>query len=167
MVGQRIARVDYKSSSNMLQDLSRDTGFHEVEQAVVISAESATVVLEWRINNYDEFLGVTGSLSDAMTASIIDMHNVSDLQPWSSLVGTVVTGFGVATQSSEEGQELPWSIRIDFASKASVVVALGEAQGKIPSYQPDSLVVIFDPEVARLYEVVGASESAWGRKLHL
>ncbi|MGW6275930.1 hypothetical protein [Kribbella sp. NPDC055071] len=68
---------------------------HEVDQAVVLSTASTTVVLEWRIRSYDEFLGVVDSPDEAATASI-DAVDVTALEPWSSLVGSSIVGLGVA-----------------------------------------------------------------------
>lgn len=162
VVGQRIVRVAYKSSA----DLFPDAGIHEVDQAVVISTDSATMVLEWRIRNYDEFLSVVEPPDKAVTTALGAL-DVSGLPPWSALVGSAIAGFGVATQASEAGDTLLWALRMDFEIGASVVVALGELQGATPNYQPDGLLVISDPETAQTYQVLGAPESAWGRVLHL
>jgi hypothetical protein len=148
-------------------DLSQGTSVHEVDQAVVISTDSAMMVLEWRIDNYDEFLGVVDSPDEAATTSIVDVVDASSLPPWRYLVDPAIAGFGVATQPSESGRELLWALRIDFESAASVVVALGDLRDGLPSYSPDSLLVISDPEMAQSYQVLDAPESAWGRDLHL
>jgi hypothetical protein len=167
MVGQRIAHVGYKGLIDTAQGVGPTALVHEVDQAVVISTESTTMVLEWRIRNYNEFLSVVDSPSEAATAALVDTHDVSGLQSWSCLVGSVVTSFGIATQPSEEGRDLLWAVRIDIAGEPSVVVALGEVRGGMPNYQPDNLLVIFNAEVAQSYQVLGAAESAWGRDLYL
>lgn len=169
MVGHRMAHVCYKGSIDTPHGVDQGDPLvvHEVDQAVVISTESATMVLEWCIRDYSEFLNVVASPTEGAAAAVTDIHDVASLPPWSSLVGSVIVGFGVATQQSEEGYELLWAIRINFDNGASAVVALGELQGMAPNYQPDNLLVIFDPEVAQSYQILGAPESAWGRDLRL
>jgi len=56
-----------------------------------------------------------------------------------------------------------WAARLQFASGASTVVALGEVDslGK-PRYFPQQLVVIFDERIAREYGGEGSVESSWG-----
>ncbi|MFI6680463.1 hypothetical protein [Kribbella sp. NPDC050470] len=162
MVGQHVTQVYYKGST----EISQCASIHEVDQAVVISTESTTTTVEWRIDNFVEFLSVTDSADGAATTAINDAVEMTQGPPWSQLLGSAVTGFGVATQPSEAGDVLLWALRMDFGSGASVVVALGDLQDAAPRYQPDSLLVISDPEMARYYEVLGATESAWGRDLH-
>ncbi|WP_432892872.1 hypothetical protein ACQPYH_18520 [Kribbella sp. CA-245084] len=138
---------------------------HNVDQAVVVSTDSMTLVLEWCLRGYDEMLRVVAP-EDAATAGI-DAEDVSGLEPWASVLGSPVVGFGVATQLSESGRTVLWSLRMDFGKAGGVVVALGELRGAAPEYQPDNLVVISDPDIAQAHQVLDAPESAWGRALHL
>lgn len=169
MLGCRITRVRYKTSVG----LHRATGqhdrviTHDVDHAVVVETDSMAMVLEWQIRNYAEFLSVAGSVDESAAAAVADSLDVSTSPGWSRLVGSVVTGFGLATQTSEEGEQLLWSLRLDAENGISVVVALGETEQDLPRYQADNLVVIFESEVAKSYEVPGAHEAAWGRDLYL
>jgi hypothetical protein len=169
MVGHRIVRVSYKTSGNLHHgaDQRDRVVAHEVDHAVLVSTESVTLVLEWCIRSYDEFLNVLDSPDQGAAAAVNDVVDVTGVPQWSALVGSVIAGFGMATQQSEAGHELPWAVRIDVEHGASVVVGLGELRGAIPSYQPDNLVVIFEPEMARSYRVLDSSQSAWGRDLEL
>jgi hypothetical protein len=162
VVGDRLLRVGYKGSA----DVRERVGIHEVDQAIILSTDSTTVVLEWRIRSYDEFLSMVDSPDDAATASI-DAVDVTAMEPWSSLVGSSIVGIGIATQQSETGRLLLWALRINFEGGGSVAVSLGDLRDAGPNYQPDSLLVISDPEVAQSYQVLGAPESAWGRSLYL
>lgn len=125
------------------------------------------MVLEWRIRNYDEFLSVIDSPTEGAAAAVTDIYDVTYLPSWRSIAGSRIVGFGVATHQSEEGNDLLWAVRIDVDGEPSVVVALGAIRGTLPDYQPDSLLVVFDPEVAQSYQVLGAPEAAWGRDLNL
>jgi hypothetical protein len=121
------------------------------------------IVLEWSIRNYDEFLNIVDSPHQSAAAAVTDVVEATNLPQWRPLVGSVICGFGVGTQHSEEGHQLLWSIRLDVENGVSVVVALGDIEDASPRYQPDNLVVIFEPETAQSYQVLGAAESAWGR----
>lgn len=169
MAGDRIARVLYKGSieTSGEVDLGGLAAVHEVDQAVVISTDSAEIVLEWRICGSDEFLNVLDSPTESAAAAVAESHDVTNLPPWNSLAGSVIAGVGVATRESEEGYELLWAMRLNADSGASVVVALGELRGEVPHYQPDNMLTISDPKVARSYQILDAAESAWGRDLPL
>ena len=169
VVGHRIVGVSYKTSADLLQcsGQGEQATTHDVDHAVLVSTESMTIVLEWCIRNYDEFLNIVSSPSDGASAAVTDVLDVTSLPQWRPLVGSVISGFGIGTQYSEEGHRLLWSVRLDVENGASVVVALGETEGTLPSYQPDNLVVIFEPDIAQAYQVLDAPESAWGRDLHL
>ncbi|XRQ08954.1 hypothetical protein ACN3XK_72820 [Actinomadura welshii] len=135
----------------MLKDVDQGdlAAVHEVDQAVVISTEAATMVLEWCIRDCDEFLNIVDSTAKGAAAAVTAIHDVADVPPWSSLLGSMIVGFGVATLQSEEGGELIWAIRIDVDDGASVVVALGDVRQMALNYQSDSLLAIFAPEVAQ------------------
>ncbi|MEU4395897.1 hypothetical protein [Kribbella sp. NPDC023855] len=169
VVGQSVTSVYYKCSNDAPMDLGWNEGamIHEVDQAVVISTASQTIVLEWRIIDGHEFLDIVGVPNEAATAGIADAHDVASLPPWQFLMTSEIAGFGIAMQPSGDGVESLWALRIDFVGQASVVVALGELRGGVPDYQPDNLLVIFDPDTASFYQVLDASESSWGRDLHL
>jgi hypothetical protein len=169
MVGRRIVGVTYKTSTDPIErpEQGDRAVVHDVDHAVLISTASMTMVLEWGISNYDEFLNIVDSPDEGGAAAVTDVLDATGLPQWRPLVGSAITGFGVATQQSEDERQLLWSIRLDVENGVSVVVALGETEGELPSYQPDNLVVIFDPEMARSYRFPGASESAWGHELHM
>ena len=56
----------------------------------------------------------------------------------------------------------PWSCRVGLANGSSATVALGETDGNLIRYLPDNLVVIFEADTARGYEIVDGLQSAWG-----
>jgi hypothetical protein len=169
IVGHRIQRVGYKTSGDPVAGLDQGSAafVHEVDHAVVISTESAAIVLEWCIRNYDEFLNVASAPEEGVAAAVTRVVDVTSLPQWSRLQESAIASFGVATHRSEDGSELLWALRIAAANGASVVVALGELRDAMPTYQPDSLLVIFQPELAQSLQVLDSSESAWGRDLGL
>jgi hypothetical protein len=58
-----------------------------------------------------------------------------------------------------------WALALTFRNAASVAVALGELADDIPSYLPDSLVVLFGQEAAESYWISGSPTSAWGAEI--
>jgi hypothetical protein len=169
LVGGRIKSVGYKTSSDGIGGLDQctDLHVHEVDHAVVLTTESASLVLEWRLRNYDEFLNVVGSPEAGVAAAVTDTVDVTNFPQWAALRESPIVGFGVATQRAEDGSELPWALRIDTANGVSVVVALGELDDGMLTYQPDSLLVLFQPELAQSFQILDSPESAWGRRLAL
>lgn len=58
-----------------------------------------------------------------------------------------------------------WALALTFRNAASVAVALGELVDDVPSYLPDSLVVLFGQEVAESYRISSSPTSAWGDEI--
>jgi hypothetical protein len=58
-----------------------------------------------------------------------------------------------------------WALALNFRNAASVAVALGELVDDMPSYLPDSLVVLFGQEAAESYRIASSPTSAWGDEM--
>lgn len=169
LIGHRILRVSYRMADypGAAIVVDSDSSVHEVDHAVIISTERTAIVVEWSIRNYNEFLHITNDLEESESAGVTRIVEVGDLPEWRRFRGSKIIGFGVATHESEDMSELIWALRIDVAADASVVIALSEMRRGIPVYRPDSLLVIFRPEIAQSLQVLDAPESAWGRRLVL
>jgi hypothetical protein len=169
LLGRRIQQVGYKVAGDRAPDLGVDYAgsVHEVGHAVVITTEATTTVLEWCIQNYDEFLNVVIAPDSADSAAVAQLVDATSLPQWAPFLDAPISGFGVATHQSEDGAELLWALRIDSASGPTAVVALGEERDGVLTYQPDNLLVIFRPEVAQELQVIDGPDSAWGRDLTL
>lgn len=170
LIGGRLTKVLYKTLGDPVADGSGQGGSilaHGVDHAVIVSTESATMVLEWCIRNYAEFLNIVANPEDGKTAIVDSIVDVTDSAPWRALRGLAISGFGLARHTSEDGSQLPWALRMIFENGASAVIALGEIDDATPSYQPDNLLVIFDPEMAQSFQILDAPDSAWGREVHL
>jgi hypothetical protein len=164
MLGQTVRSVSYRvddrregSELGQLGSLSS----HEVGQAVVLETNTTTVVLEWRIDGYDEFLNI--SVPDlAASAPVANQVDVTDSPQWHPFVHEPIVSFAVATHESEQNSTLLWALRIDGASGKSVVVSLGRVSDGALEYQPDSLLVIFRPQLAQSLQLPNSQQSAWG-----
>ena len=65
---------------------------------------------------------------------------------------------------SAEGNCL-WALALNFRNAFSVAVALGELVDNMPSYLPDSLVVVFREEAAESYRIASSPTSPWGDEM--
>jgi hypothetical protein len=165
--GQRVSGVSYKMSDSPSAEFGDGSAaVHEVDHSVVLSTPAGHLVLEWSIENYDEFLSVSPDPAAGLAAKVTNIVDVTDAPQWRHMVASPIVGFGVATQRSDDGADMLWALRIDVADGASVVVALAEIEDGSLTYKPNNLAVIFRPEVAQSLEVLDAPESAWGRNLN-
>ncbi|GAA1575270.1 hypothetical protein GCM10009804_35090 [Kribbella hippodromi] len=162
LVGQQLQAVGYRGELSDFHDATAQ----DVDQAVVLTLESVTVVLEWYIDGVEESLRLVVAPDEAATKDI-PARDVSALRPWRSVVGSRIVSFGAATQEAETGSWFAWALRIGFSNGEHIVVALGELEGESVRYQPENLVVLSDPEMAQSYQVLDAPESAWGRDIAL
>jgi len=169
MVGGRIQRVGYKTTAASAAGLNRGNSMlvHDVDQAVIISTGSATMVVEWSMPGFEERLNIVSAPEEGESAAAGPVVDVTNSPAWSARTESPIVGFGVAGQRSATGSELPWALRINLESGSSVVIALGEMRDALPRYQPDNLLVIFDPDLAQSLQVLDADYSAWGRDLWL
>jgi hypothetical protein len=117
--------------------------------------------------------GVTGKapfceigFADAMSAAFgiaAAPVDVSGVPPWPSLLGRTVLGLQYAWHGAgSDSDDSLWAIRINLDSAESVVIALGVVEDGHLIYLPDSIVVIFEPDVARSYSIPAADGSSWG-----
>ena len=77
-----------------------------------------------------------------------------------------ITEVAVAWQELDHPSDTAlWSVRLAFEGGQAVTLALGEPSdsGSTLQYIPDSIVVIFDQQVAKAYRPPASRESAWGR----
>lgn len=142
-----------------------DDRVHEVDMAVeLMMADGAAVVFSWAMRGPDE--GLTVEVRDSSEVDINlpgDAVDVSSHVDWAPFLGESISGLTPAWHVPGEGSvEMPWSFRVDFASKLTLVVALGELKESGLSYSPDSLSVIFDRNVALSYRIPAGISSSYG-----
>ena len=118
----------------------------------------------WEMNGYCEGLtfGVVPS-SEFVRSDRVRAITVSGTDDWKWRLGKTIGNVGLAWQVSDDRcPETVWSIRIELGDSV-VVIALGEEkeQGRI-GYQPDNLVVMFDPALANSYDIPASNQTAWG-----
>ncbi|MEY9965483.1 hypothetical protein ABIA33_003525 [Streptacidiphilus sp. MAP12-16] len=166
VVGSRISSVSYLVPSGAQWPDGREGGLvHEVDHGVELAlANGRRLALRWEMEGENEFLGVSSaSLGDGSSGSLIDSVDVSDLPEWSSIIGLTIRGIGVAWHIANLGcPNSVWALRFDLEDGPSFVIALGEIRDDAPAYLPDAVLVLFEKEVAELYQMASSTTSAWG-----
>lgn len=137
----------------------------EVEYAVELAFDGMSIVIYWLMENEIECLSVRSrSVADVIPAhsKTIDM---SARPGWDACVGEELISVRISQHRPVPAQDCLWALALIFRNAASVAVALGEIVDDIPSYLPDSLIVIFGQEAAESYRISGSRTSAWGAEM--
>ena len=141
--------------------------FDEVHKGVLfkVATETSTedLYVSWLMQGTREGLSVqVGGLGRGDSA--IETFDVSRSSRWVEFIGTQITQVGLAFHDPDEhSPRAVWSLRLTCGSQRSVCIALGQpnADGTF-GYSPDTLLVIFLPEMAKQYFVPASMSSAWG-----
>lgn len=110
-----------------------------------------------------------GSIQDRFGLMDIQLRDVTASHGWASrarkLISDVECTFDDAIYRHEQVESL-WSIRIDFDSAPSVVIALGgptvRESGHL-QHEPKCVAAIFDERAARSFRIPHSRRSSWGR----
>ncbi|KNB53112.1 hypothetical protein AC230_10475 [Streptomyces caatingaensis] len=132
--------------------------------AVQLVLANSVVTLSWAMDGANEGLAIELSGRDAPNAGPSgDMVAVGERMEWVGLLGRSIVSVTPAWHVPNEGcSDMPWAFRMDFSNGSSVVIALGESEGSEITYMPDSLVAIFDEDVADAYRIPASSTSSYG-----
>lgn len=167
VVGSRISSVSYiVPSGEQWPDGREDGPIHEVDHGVELKLINGVILsVHWEMQGENEFLAVSSaSLDDGSIGSLIGAIDVSGLPEWPSITGLTVRGLGIAWHRANPGcPDSAWALRFDLDDKISFVIALGEIREGIPSYLPDSVLVLFEKEDAESYKTAASATSSWGR----
>lgn len=117
----------------------------------------------WEMLGVDQGLLFAPRSEHGDWAMSVRSADVSDYEGWRPLIGRRIATVNLAWQLPEEGAgESVWAVSIDLADGDTVVLALGTILGAAGlTYQPDAVVVIFDREVARGYQIPASSTAEW------
>lgn len=163
LVGKTLRGVSYRFLPEDGEDAEyagSSNGIDSCLSAVTLTFDqSVSVSVTWAISGEVEGLAV---LPSEEYAGVADREvDVSETSAWSSVVGTQISSIQPSWQRSRiDAPESVWSIRIDSDS-GSIVIALGEVY-PVLDYAADELVVISNPNLARIYWPPHVGTSAWG-----
>jgi hypothetical protein len=165
--GQRLNRVRYvvlPESPGL--EMRPSESWDEVEYAVELIFDDMSVIISWLMENEIECLNVR---SGSVAAVIPDYSKTIDLSArpgWEACVGEELISVRVSRHRPVPTQgDCLWALALTFRNATSVAVALGELVDDIPSYLPDSLVVLFGQQAAQSYWISGSPTSAWGAEI--
>lgn len=166
LVGERLVSVRYAVPTGIgWENFAGLEHVHEVDMGVRLVTESGCALeLAWATPGRDEGLLISfDSIDDATSNDLIDLVDVGGDEEWRNVLGEPVELVAIAFHShSDDSSIRPWSFRIGASGGHWVTVALGEVRDGDLHYAPDNMVVIFNEDTARNYEIPGNSESAWG-----
>lgn len=165
--GLRLNRVRYVVlPESPRPEMRASKSWHEVEYAVELVFDGMSVVISWLMENEIECLNVRPR---GVVPVIPDYSKTIDLsaQPgWEDCVGEELISVRASQYRPDPAQgDCLWALALTFRNTASVAVALGELVDDIPSYLPDSLVVLFGKEAAEGYWISGSPTAAWGAEI--
>lgn len=176
--GMRVTYIEYFVPWLMRDDRWQYPGFDVVPGAVVISTESVPIGLIWR-NEGPSLEGIEIAIGKLEVAEMLKFGYLEAADSgWvspeiQSLRGQRITATYWALQDLEsetpvdENMQGLWAVSFGFGSHR-VSIALGtvpDPGSDAPEYQPDSLVVIYDADVAGFYQPRLARQPASGALL--
>ena len=166
LAGERLIGARYVTPSGASwANYSDLEGVHDVDLGVELLTESGFILeLSWATPGREEGLSLAlGRDEDRALSDLVDVVDVSGHQDWSRILGGLVGAIAVSFCVHSDGSSIrPWSCRVGLSNGSSVTVALGETDGNFIRYLPDNLVVIFEADTARAYEIADGLQSAWG-----
>jgi hypothetical protein len=166
VAGRRLRNVTYFIPPGLewVEEDSIGGAIHVVDMGVSLVLDGATLNVAWSMDGFNEGLAVATDPVDPLffgrSAVAVD---ASGILPWPSRLGCVIQGISWAWhQPCDDCPDLLWSVRVDFGAPGSAVVALGSVEYGTPRYMPDSLLVLFDENLAKSYLIPAGEGSSWG-----
>ena len=166
LLGKRLGLVRYvvlpeSPESAMRASASRD----EVEYAIELVFDSQPVAISWQMDNEMECLSVRSHGVEDVISDYSKIIDVSVQSGWGACVGEELISVRISRHSPVSAEDnCLWAVALSFGNAASVTVALGELVAGMPSYLPDSLVVLFGKDAAESYRIASSPSSAWGEE---
>jgi hypothetical protein len=171
IIGGRLTGVSYVVAEGDVwpSGHSADPRVHEIDMGLVLHVGDTALNVTWVMDGHDEGLAVVAgaALPDFFGISTTNI-DVGHVMPWPSLVEHKVADLAWAWhQPYEDCAELLWAMRIRFDFAGSAVIALGDFSNGVPQYLPDSMLAIFDEDLARFYSIPAGEGPAWGDVIDL
>lgn len=166
MVGETLKGVRYVVPRGETWPVGHSEGrVHDVDMAVeLITSSGAGLLFLWAMDGLNEGLAIELRSPEEVDIDLPgEAVDVSRHTSWERFAGKAIASSATAWHVPNEGcPEMPWAFRVEFANRSNVVVALGESTGFGITYSPDSLVVIFDEQMAVSYRIPASATSSYG-----
>lgn len=136
----------------------------EAEYAIELVFDRLPITISWQMENEMECLNVRSQDVGGVIAHYSKIIDMSSHPGWEACVGEELISIRIS-QHRPVSIDCLWALVFVFRNDASVAVALGELVDDMPSYLPDSLVVMFGQEAAESYRIAASPTSAWGDEM--
>lgn len=156
LVGGEIVRVDYVSPASASEEEEAPGAYDRVRMGVELeTGDGATCAVAWKMAGACEGLVVGPGRVDSLRSFDMELRRQDRTRStaWQPVIGTPVQSLDVSWQLSDA--ECPpslWAIHLRLNGQ-DLTIALGEAGLDGLRYQPDELLVIFDPSLASAYRI--------------
>jgi len=165
--GEKITEVRYLNpSSSEDSSLGSHPDLHEVSMGIELEiSRSSLFVVAWQMQGACE--GLAFGLFPTTTYERrprLSSFDVGSAGPWRTRMGGMISEVGVAWHIPDDAcPPTVWSIRFVLDSGDAVTFSLGEVDpdGWL-RYQPDGILAIFDPDVAKTFRIPASKIPAWG-----
>ena len=162
--GFQFDHVEYLIPEPLLESgLTRGSGFEHAEAGVrLVRADGGCRTVRWFQRGEEEGLWIGAELATDESGWVPAVAPVV-ADSWETRgLGNRIARSVVSWQQLAPSRTSVWSIRLDLEGGA-VAIALGESdyESRTPTYIPDCVIVIFDPNVGRGYRPVASANSAW------
>lgn len=163
LLGETVERVIYVETDSHLP-LRLDASIHEVSMAVeLIMSSGRRLICAWLVEGGLEGLFIGPSDKWKAPRGATRRYDASLVSSWPSRRGHRIKAVACGwEETSEEGFNSLWTLRLVLEDCDDVIIALGEFVENRIEYISDSILVLFDESEARAYTPSGAFDSAWG-----
>jgi hypothetical protein len=164
--GKALQRVRYVVLPGSPEPAARASVVDEAEYAVEMVFDGFVVGIFWQMENELECLRVVRQEMGGVASGYSKIIDVSSYSGWSNRIGKKVAGFRASWHRPAFSEvECLWAFTVLLEDAEPATVALGELLTDVPSYLPDSLVVLFGQNTAQDFQLAVGSASAWGEEL--
>jgi hypothetical protein len=161
LVGARLARASYLApASSELGTPSRAAAIDVTRVGLELLCDDGRCFSAiWAMDGFNEGLSIgPGPGESRHSLYELTSVDVTDLPRWARLLHRPITGVDLGWHVPNEGcPRTIWAACLRFEGRDQLTIALGCLwRGVTLEYQPDEVVVIFDPSLASAYRPAGA-----------
>jgi hypothetical protein len=164
LLGRQLAGVAYLNVAAGLAPNAEDRA-HALDQALVLSfAEGDAVVIAWAMDGWTQGLSIVSGKAFRASGVQGATEDVGAHMAWRPLQGRTITSVSLSWHVAEPDRAEPtiWALCAKAEGGLSFAVALGELETAKPTYDPTSLIVLFDDVAIRNYVDRSDEISAFG-----
>lgn len=163
LVGRKLHQVQYRLLPSSSEMENSTDAIDVVDIGVELIFRDQQISFLWVMDGSTGVLALYQGEPGRPDLASKERVDAAKRQGWSRRIQREVVRCGIALHFPvSDYPDTLWSVRFEFADAKPAVVALGELIDGQPAYAPDTLLVLFDEEHAREYQVEESLDSAWG-----